>query len=225
MLPPHKGAPAMVFRILSVARHAGWLALGVAAVCAASSACSNNSPSPADAFVDAHVGIGGDPTCNLKVQQTFVGIGTAVAGKPVTVNDGDTQSGSSQVHVSCSVTTAANGFDVSLSASMEGLQGGSLTITSPPGQGAVTESGGSGIRGTFQSANSGVYSENDCTITYTYNSSAVPDTPAIAAGRIWGHISCPNAKNSGSTTVGADGGATNVTCDAEADFLFEQCGQ
>lgn len=214
----------MVLRILSVARHAGWLAL--AAACATSIACSSNTPAPADAFVNALVGEGSNgAVCNLKAQTAFVGIGTPVAGKPVTVNDGDSQSGSSTVHVSCSVTTAGNGFDVSLNATLEGLQGGSLTITSPPGQGAISDSGGSGITGVFQSASAGVYRESDCTISFMYNGTDVPDAPPIAAGRIWGHISCPTAKLNGETTTGADGGAADVTCDAEADFLFEQCGQ
>jgi hypothetical protein len=209
----------MVLRILSVARHAGWLAL--VGACAASVACSSNTPAPADAFVLAQVDKGSNTTCNEGTLTTVAAIGTATGGKPTTVNDGDSQSGSSTVHVSCSVTTAANGFDVSLNATLEGLQGGSLTITSPPGQGAVTESGGSNITGVFQSATLGVYRQTNCTIQFTYNGDPVPDQPPIAAGRIWGHLSCPGAKlNGGTTPSGAD-----VLCDAEADFLFEQCGQ
>lgn len=213
----------MVLRILSFARHAGWLAL--AGACALASACNNNNPAPADAFVNALVGGGGNPACNLKVRQNYVSIGTPTGGKPTTVNDGDSQSGSSTVHVSCSVTTSGNGFDVTLNATLEGQQGGSLTITSPSGQGAVTASGGSGITGVFQSPVDGVYRQKDCTIDFSYNGSPVPDSPPIAAGRIWGHISCPNATLNGQTTTGADGGPADVTCDAEADFLFEQCGQ
>jgi hypothetical protein len=213
----------MVLRILSFARHAGWLAL--AGACVAASACNNSSPAPNAAFVNALVGGGGNPACNLKVRAPFVGIGTPTGGKPVLVNDGDSQSGSSTVHVSCSVTTSGSGFDVSLNATLEGQQGGSLTITSPSGQGAVTESGGTGITGVFQSPIDGVYRQKDCTIDFSYNGNPVPDSPPIAAGRIWGHIKCPNAVLSGQTTTGADGGPADVACDAEADFLFEQCGQ
>lgn len=65
-----------------------------------------------------------------------------------------------------------------------------------------------------------------CTITYVYDpggsvggvggDKAVPDNPPIAAGRIWGHIKCPNT-----TTMSMQG----AVCDAEADFIFEQCQQ
>jgi hypothetical protein len=77
----------------------------------------------------------------------------------------------------------------------------------------------------FESGSYGNYRDENCTITFTYQGNTVPDQPPLAAGRIWGHISCPNAENSGKTVQGEDGGTENVTCDGEADFLFEQCGQ
>jgi hypothetical protein len=53
----------------------------------------------------------------------------------------------------------------------------------------------------------------------------VPVSPPIAAGRIWGHITCPHAVEQGQTTTGADGGPASISCPASADFLFEQCNQ
>jgi hypothetical protein len=218
----------MVLRILPPARHAGWLAL--VAACVVSSACSNNPPATPDAFIGATVGVGSQSPpslCNFSgASDQFLDIGVATGGKPTVVQDGNSQTGGAQVHVSCSVTTAANGFDISLNASLGGPQGGSLTITSPSGQGAVTASGGSGITASFQSGNQGLYRETDCTISFTYDGTPVPDSPPIAAGRIWGHISCPAAQSAnGQTVTGPDGGSQPVQCDAEADFLFEQCGQ
>ena len=83
---------------------------------------------------------------------------------------------------------------------------------------------GAASPGVFQSTGSGTYRETDCTISFTYQQEAVPDNPPIAAGRIWGHISCPTAQVAGQTVMLPDGGTQNRQCDAEADFLFEQCG-
>ena len=87
-----------------------------------------------------------------------------------------------------------------------------MTIISPGGAGAVTLSGGAGIGGTFTRSD-GTYTQSTCSLAFTYQGSAVPAAPPIAAGRIWGHLSCPAAQVSGGTGQ----------CDAEADFLFEQC--
>ena len=89
----------------------------------------------------------------------------------------------------------------------------------------------SGISASFAGGGGGVFREEagstdpmGCTITYEYDpfgttggvagDQPVPTSPPIAAGRIWGHIKCPNAVST--STPG-------VACDAEADFLFEQC--
>jgi hypothetical protein len=211
----------MVLRILRLARHAGWVAL--LAACATVSACSNNPAARPDAFVAAIVGPGSNgPACNLGTFQQWLDLGTNTPDKPTTQQDGSNQAGSS-VSVSCTVATSGNGFDIDLNATQEGLSGGSLTISSPSGTGAVTQSGGSGITGVFQSGQYGTYRETDCTISFSYNSGMVPDQPPIAGGRIWAHISCPTATQSGKTTNAPDGGTESVTCDAEADFLFEQC--
>ena len=217
----------MVLRILRLARHAGWAALLLA--CAAASACSNNPAPVADAFIAATVGVGaqsGPQLCNFGTVQQWLGVGSPVGGtKPVTAQDGSNQAGST-VHVACTVSTSGGGFDVNANVTQEGLSGGSVTITSPSGAGAVTTSGGSGITGVFQSGTYGTYRETDCTISFTYNGQTgySGNDPPIAGGRIWGHISCPSAQVNGQTVQGPDGGTQNRQCDAEADFLFEQCG-
>ena len=81
--------------------------------------------------------------------------------------------------------------------------------------------GGTDITASFyNSVDLGPYEEDDCTISYTYLGSAVPISPPIAAGRIWGHVNCPKAVDSGQNN-----GTGAVTCPASADFLFEQCNQ
>jgi hypothetical protein len=213
----------MILGILRLTRYAGWPAL--LAACATASACSSN-PSPVpQAFIAATVGVGpssGSMVCNFGTVTQWLDVGTPVGGNstPTTQADGSNQAGAT-VHVACSVSTSGDGFDVDLNVTQEGLKGGSVTITSPPGAGAVTQSGGTGITGVFQSSTYGTYRETDCTIAFTYNGQPVGQTP-LAAGRIWGHISCPTAQVSGQTVM-VDGGTQDVQCDGEADFLFEQC--
>ena len=213
----------MVLRILRLARHAVWPALLAAS---ATAACSNN-PAPVPlAFIAATVGVGpqsGPMLCNLGTVTPWLDVGTAVGGgmTPTTQADGSNQAGA-KVDVACTVSTSGNGFDINLNVTQEGTNGSSVTITSPPGMGTVTQSGGTGITGVFESGTYGKYRETDCTIAFTYMGETVGQTP-LAAGRIWGHISCPTAEISGQTVM-VDGGTQDVQCDAEADFLFEQCG-
>jgi hypothetical protein len=156
--------------------------------------------------------------CNFGSRVTVLDIGTPSSPLPTALHDGDTSAGS-QVAVACAVTPVGNGFDVTLSAAISGPMGGSLTIDSPSGLGAVTATGGTGIASVFESAGAGTYSGTACTIAFTYKGGAVPTSPPIAPGRIWGHISCPTATSS----APASSGDFVPQCDAEADFLFENC--
>jgi hypothetical protein len=217
MLPPMETA-AMVLRILRT-----WAPLLAASVAVA---CSGTKPAAPDAFIQASVGPGGGNSvtvCQLGTVEPFLSIGTATGDSPTRVTDGNQQAGST-VHISCTVATSGSGFDINLNATQEGLQGGSLTITSPGGQGAVTTSGGTGITAVFQSGQNGTFRSTSCTVSFQYQGLTVPDDPPVAAGRIWGHISCPDSEVSGQTVPAPDGGTENRTCDGEADILFEQCG-
>ena len=64
--------------------------------------------------------------------------------------------------------------------------------------------------GVLQPGEHGSYSENDCTVTLSTQVS-----PSIAAGRIWGTLSCPAEKSAGS----------GVACYATATFIFQNCQQ
>jgi hypothetical protein len=207
---------------LSLLRHAGWA--GLLAACGAATACSSTTNPTADAFVSATVGAGSDPMiCAFGgTPMPWLEIGDGVGGNPTRINNGGSN-GDGSVDVNCTVHPDGNGFDISLSAELTGPMGASLIIQSS-GSGAVTTSGGT-VQASFGSGTNGSYSSNNCTITYTYNGTAVPDSPPIAAGRIWGHVDCPAAMDTSSTKTGPDGGPTSDTCDANADFLFEQCGQ
>jgi hypothetical protein len=198
---------------------------GVLGLLAVLLGCSSN-PAPtqdggatsnADAFVQVTV-------CS----QPWLLAGQADVQLPVTVRDGDS-TGTDVYSVTCTVRAVGAGFDVSLSLSDQGPQGGSVTITSPTGAGDVSASGGSSISATFTSARGVVAHGRNCTITPTYLDQPVPQNPSVFAGkgaggvgRAWGHVSCPMA------VLTMEGGAPDAAgspCDAEADFLFENCSQ
>jgi hypothetical protein len=208
-------------------RHSGWALLVATAGVAA---CSNTPNPPPDTFVNAAIG-GGTMCSTFPSLKTSLQIGTAISGHPNTVQDGGSDR-NANVNVSCTVHPQGSGFDIELTAIENGPQGGSLTISSPQGQGIVTTMTSSGISASFVSQG-GVYREQagtsdttGCTITYLYDSGGsvggvagdekVPTDPPIAAGRIWGHIKCPKAEYQSQP---------GVFCDAEADFTFEQCNQ
>ncbi len=151
-------------------------------------------------------------------------LGTATSDKPTTVSSGGS-TGSGTANITCTVHPSGNGFDIDLSVTVAGTPGGNVTISSPAGAGAVTMSGGTGITASFTSGTMGPYSSNACTLTFTYEGQPVPVSPAVAAGRIWGHIDCPDAAIAGQMTTGPDGGVREVSCPASADFLFEQCNE
>jgi hypothetical protein len=198
-----------------VTRPGGAGVLGLLAVllgCSSSPAHSQDggTTSNADAFVQATV-------CS----QPWLLAGQATTELPVTVRDGDS-TGTEVFSVTCTVHAVGAGFDVSLSLSDQGPQGGSVTITSPAGAGDVSASGGSGISATFTSARGVIAHGRDCTITPTYQGQPVSQNPSIFAGKIWGHVSCPAAVLTMEAGAPDAGGSK---CDAEADFLFENCAQ
>jgi len=180
--------------------------------------CSSNpahtqdggATSNADGFVQATV-------CS----QAWLLAGAAASELPVTVRDGDS-TGTDVFSVTCTVHAVGGGFDVSLSLSDQGPQGGTVSITSPSGAGDVSASGGSAISATFTSARGLIARGRNCTITPTYQGQPVSQNPSVFAGKIWGHVSCPAA------VLTMEAGAPDAAgsqCDAEADFLFENCSQ
>jgi hypothetical protein len=165
---------------------------------------------------------GGITSCPY-AHEDWVDIGAPSAGRPTTVANGE-QTAGALVIVECSVVASGNGFDVILKAGRSGQ--GSVAISSPPGAGEVTPTGGGAhITARFESATLDTYLSSDCSITWTYNGAFVPAAPPVAPGRIWGHLSCPNAISISLMTSLPDGATIHDTCDTEADFLFENCWQ
>jgi hypothetical protein len=194
-------------------RHTRWLA--IVGACAAI-ACSSSKAATPDAWVQATV-VGTGGTCNVS-NGSILSVGEmspSPLGKP-----GTTASGGADmigtVTITCSVTSSGMGFALQLSVVQTGPMGGSLTV-----QGTVTETGGT-VSGNFQSPLTGQYSQSDCTFTPTFLGGPIPlakgDMP-VAGGRIWGHVSCPVAQD---PYMNQSNGMP-IICDAEADFLLENC--
>jgi hypothetical protein len=198
-------------------RHASVPAL---LACLAAASCSSPAPTP-EAMVDVTMLAGPNGGICPFSDESFARIGAPTSPTPITVSDGDTYSGAS-VQVSCSVVPSGGGFDVQASATIQGPQGGSLTVV-----GHVDSNGGSNVHGGFTGQGGQSFDqESGCTVTYTMKGGTVPPTGGgapVAGGRIWGHIDCPSAQATGRYSSLADGGSATTTCEGTADFLFENC--
>jgi hypothetical protein len=159
----------------------------------------------------------GNNYCSFGVPQQELLIGSPRGGTtPVTQSDNSTQF-DGNVTVNCSVT---NGFDVVLTGSLGGTMGGTLQIS-----GTVSaSSGGMNIVASF-TQNGTSYSENDCSIVFTYEGGMVPTAPPIADGRIWAHLNCPSMVNPSTPKLLSNNMQVEETCDGQADFLFDNCTQ
>lgn len=112
------------------------------------------------------------------------------------------------VSVSCAVTPAGGDeFNVSASVDLSKATGGFMRI-----DGKFRTSGEqTGIHAIFSSrrtANTYEQIDRQCTVTY-------PQFGGVAAGRVWGEITCPRAENPGA----------QKTCVGVAQFRFENCAQ
>ncbi|MDP9037637.1 MAG: hypothetical protein M3O50_22800 [Myxococcota bacterium] len=184
-------------------------------------ACSSSSPRSAAAYVKATLSAGPSSSAQLCMfqGQEVVTLGTETSPTPTRSVDGDIAS-TGKASITCAVAAKGDGFDINLFASVAGM--GTLGVN-----GHVTSKGGETVTAAFQTTG-GSFKSDACTFTYTYSGAPVPTSngPAIAAGRVWGHVSCPTAmQNSGQMVVLPDGTSVTRQCDAEADVLFEVCSQ
>ncbi len=112
------------------------------------------------------------------------------------------------VSVSCSVTPAgADEFNVNASVDLSGATGGFFKI-----DGRFKTTGEQvDVQASFSKRRSQatyVQPDRKCTVTY-------PQFGGVAAGRVWGIVTCPNVENPGAQTA----------CEGIAEFRFENCVQ
>jgi hypothetical protein len=167
-----------------------------------------------DAFVNAEILPASSASCPFTSTQTWLEVGIPGATKPTTIVDGGQQNFVT-VRVTCSVVPVGTGFDIALSILEQDANGYGLTIRSQAGVGAVTSAGASGIEVDWVSAKLSA-SQSDCTLQFTYGTLPVSSPTPVAAGRIWAHVSCPQAAFASDASI-------PPVCDGEVDFLFENC--
>ena len=164
---------------------------------------SDDTPSPPKAFVYAQIGPGVDKDVNDSTRCKLTTEEWLSLGKPEAGVESGTMQSESQVTTSCSVVPEADGFRVAASASLE--RRGSFTVS-----GFFKASGEQPkIRGSFTRGDTGTFRQDDCTVTYE-------GQQGVAAGRVWGKISCPKASFQG---------GQDRTCLGTAEFKFETCDQ
>jgi hypothetical protein len=176
--------------------------------------CSSNTPATANAYIDSTVFASADlgaQVCGV-TGGPWIEVGTASSP----TDDGASQSGFT-VSVSCSVTANPDGsFQVNALATVG--NSGSVGV-----QGKFTTSGTqTGIHGSFTrgGGDEADFTSSDCSVSYTMDPNM-----GVAAGRVWGYITCPDVVDPGSSEIGPDGGAVSRTCQAAATFKFQNCAQ
>ncbi|HEX3770183.1 MAG TPA: hypothetical protein VHV30_04935 [Polyangiaceae bacterium] len=171
-------------------------------------ACSKTTSTP-DGFVDALVG-GGSDCSTFGAETSFMTIGgtenlTAPTTQP---------SGTGAVSIQCTVAPSGSNFDLEVGA--QGQGGTEITLT-----GTVSKSGGM-VRMTISSDTKGVsFLDTACMLTFEYANSPITQTSQeLNPGEIWGHLKCTNAVEQGGIK---DDNGDPVTCNADVDFLFNNC--
>ncbi len=169
--------------------------------------CSSSAPPLPLAYVNSlFVGPGSSGAACSYSSGTWIQIENAPSAPDDAVQTGETTDKGASVTVSCSVHANSDGsFAVTATATLGGLGGGGLTVS-----GTFTSMGTQmNIQGVFTRGDTGTYQENDCTVAYDKTGMG------IAAGRVWGDLSCPNESRSGESTP--------ESCAAQAEFKFENC--
>ena len=124
---------------------------------------------------------------------------------PVPVDDGsDFDQGT--VSETCTVKTSGDNFEIAVHGELTGATGGAVTIT-----GIIPNGTTSDATVTMNVTRKGqTFSSQKCIVSFDATLGH-----AVAAGRVWANIDCPDATQA----------TAQQTCDAKAQFRFENCGQ
>ncbi len=176
--------------------------------------CSSKSPATPNAYIDSTIFSSADlgsEACGIN-GGPWIDVGTS----DTPADDGSSQSGYN-VSVSCSVTANNDGsFQVNALAT-DGNAGSVSVVGKFTTSGMQTGIHGSFTRGGGEEAD---FTSSDCSVSYTMS-----DGMGVAAGRVWGFITCADVTDPSTSEVGPDGGAISRTCAASATFKFQNCSQ
>lgn len=178
--------------------------------------CSDPEPATPQVIIESEVlaptGTGGAQKCQLS--GTWINIGSfadiptpGAEPKPRPVANGATEP-AGKVEVVCKVEPKGDGFDVALSTTITGADGGTVTVVGV--MKATKDEKQKPIRTTFSKRDKGLFLQQDCEVDYNVNRDA-----GIAAGRVWGEVRC---------NAGYDQNLDR-TCAFRAQFRFENCTQ
>lgn len=191
-------------------RHVPAAAFAAVAITVLAAGCSDPEPATPRVTFESTISPGSNPPEGCPETGTWFSIGSFGAPpfdqvKPVDDGGKDPESGGS-VAVTCSVTPATGGFNVRATARLTGAAGGNFTV-----EGFFTEQGEqANIFASFTKVGqSGAYVQKDCVVRYT------TQFQGVAAGRVWGEITCPTATAE----------TAQRTCQALGQFRFENCAQ
>jgi hypothetical protein len=186
-------------------------------------ACSTDAPQPSKGIVEADLVAPGAGKGSCPNSGSWLQIGNfARPDKPETapIQDGQTQNAKS-VQIVCSVKPAGDKFDFTSDALLQGE--GSVNLS-----GVVSKTGTSKVRAFFNRSDVGRFTQDDCDFE-PYHPGGEYDgaekdaegkpkkLPDVAAGRIWGKVTCNSATRS-------DQDPPRV-CLARVSFRFENCSQ
>lgn len=148
-----------------------------------------------------HIGSFGNPALGRKVPTDPE---SPLIDPVVPIEDGAAdQQGT--VAASCSVTPEGEGFHVAAHAELSGATGGAVTL-----QGHFNKTGDQPAITVALTRRGVTFTDVNCTARF--------DTVlghAVAAGRVWAQVDCPNAENPGAQQI----------CASSAQFRFENCAQ
>ncbi len=195
---------------------AGLLAAPLALALAFASGCTSSPAVTARAAVESELGSGGTATaamCQQGTGESWIAIG---AGTSDPISNGSSYQGD-PVSVSCKVHPTAGNFLVTLSAELAGA--GAISVIDATISSDTTQVS-TGITGNFSKVViTGEFTENACTWDFggqpsDLNQDETAGNPlGIAAGRIWGNLTCPMLVNM----------SENTTCFGQAELRFENC--
>jgi hypothetical protein len=189
--------------------HAIVATLCLSTVALLSAGCADEEKATPQVIFEAQLGHGVGTNCRDIAEVFKVGdFGTpALDEKPKPIKDGETWE-QGAVGIACSVIQSGDEFLVEASLALSGATGGLFRVD------GKFKAGGeqTNIHAVFTSRRSGnSYEQQDraCIVRYT------TVDQGVAAGRVWGEITCPSVFNSNAET----------TCEATAQFRFENCTQ